>query len=168
MQTYISSMNDINLMDNLFKFLLQHRQEHLLNNILSKLKRDISDEEINDVILILNQHRNLLDSFYDNKSSTSYLIKINKYGYDVISATGSFSDYLTYLKLEKEKEIEKENLEYRKLKIDVELGEQVVKDYPETKGRAKWAQWIAIVALLISAATWFSQLIKWLSEKNIK
>lgn len=161
-------MNNQILIDSLFEYLIQNRNEHNLNSILSKLKRDITDSEINDITLILNQHSSLFERLEYSNGAYSYTIKINQYGIDLITTAGTFSSYLSHLKMMRQEEIDRQDLEFRRLKTDVELGEKVVKDYESTKSRAKWAQWIAIVSLLISAATWFSQLIKWLSEKKIK
>lgn len=75
-----------------------------------------------------------------------------------------YGGWKKYLKDKKEREKkselaqkEKDGLELRKSKVDLELAEKMLKEYPKTK-------WIARIGFIIGIALAVLQLIKWLTQ----
>lgn len=144
-------MTDDEVIDIALAFLYEQRYRNfsMLNNYL----RMKSAYEANQYVTIKSklESRNLAEKVESTTSETD-VWHIKPHGIDIIE---EHSSWLSYLKSEKEKaerESQQKELQFRKLKLDVELGEKVVADYPETKQRAKDAIKYSRISMLIAVS----------------
>ncbi len=87
---------------------------------------------------------------YDVGSDGCYKIMANEF-------TQRFLDEGGFTAIEKaEKRVqEKEEIEFEKSKIDLELAKRMLKDYPATKRMAKWGFGIAVLSIIFAAISLF-------------
>jgi len=71
---------------------------------------------------------------------------------------GGFTEIETQTKIELAKQLEKEQIEFDKSKIDLELAKRMLKDFPKTKWQARIGITIAIVLALKELYIWIMQL----------
>lgn len=141
-------MNDL---DKILDFLIKHFNKErnvLMPNVMSIQKDLFPYYNTDQVISLLNQiHNNRPDILKYKRTNSGDLIQIT-------GLTESFLNQGGFTKIEENQNIEfkkkkkKENLEYEKTKIDLELSKKILEEFPKTKWFARIGFIIGIVLML--------------------
>jgi hypothetical protein len=126
---------------------LNIQQKTIAENIIGKMKTSNNGLTSLAIIQTIVADPNLRVSIIESLASDFNLIE--KIGHD-FRLTAKGHDFISFAELDKERAEfkERENIEFRKSKVDLELAERVLKEFPRTKFFA-WSGFIIGVLLLL-------------------
>jgi len=129
-------MSDDQIIDEVIKFLSQPGK---VNVVLDQFI--LKELEVNDKY----RPRIIADKLDSNDltqySSSKFIVHLSTFGRD-IADSGGWLKYLEQSKIEASTIKKKEDLNFKKSKVDLELAEKMLKEYPKTK-------WIARISFII-------------------
>ena len=143
----------MNELDKILRFLVDHFKikRHVwmpnVKHIQENLFPNYNDDQI---ISLLNQIQNCRpDILTFKQTSAGDVIRISGLTESFLNQ-GGFTEIELGHSIEQSKKKERENIEFEKTKIDLELAKKMLKEYPKTKWIARISFLIGIIALVVS------------------
>lgn len=151
-------MNDL---DKILDFLVTHfntKKNVWMPNVKSIQKGLFPYYNVDQIISLLNQiQNNRPDILKYKRTNAGDLIQITGLTESFLSQ-GGFTKIEENRNFEFKKKDKRETLEFKKTKIDLELAEKMLEEFPKTKWQARIGITIAIVLLLKELYIWIMQL----------
>ena len=148
-------MNDL---DKILHFISAAPSRRVMYPNVKYIQRELFPNYNNDqIISLLNKIKHKRpDILIYKTSSAGDLIKTTGLTQSFLDQ-GGFTEIERKQNIESRKSLEKENLEYEKTKVDVELATKMLKEFPKTK-------WFARIGFIIAVILALKELIEWLAK----